>query len=243
MDEQDLNTAALVHYSFLPEDYSSDRFDIAIKARPRNKIGGDYCSILTLGEKRLILCMCDAVGHDIASAFYAARVNTFVLSHCPHHIDPCDLLQTLNEFLCRRLSNSGIFTTFCAIFLNTETLEMEMTGAAHPPVLYYDHRRRTTEMLSSETTFLGLQHPLYPACSLHKRTLHSGDKVVLYTDGLIDDGWGESMSNGIDNLGKFIAINSHLSSVALNDALIEEAIKRNHAEPKDDMLVMTILVR
>lgn len=80
MHEADIERAAQVHYSSLPENYSDKYLDIAVYSQPLNKIGGDFCSILPVDEKRIILCMCDTVGHGIPSALYATRVNTYVMN-------------------------------------------------------------------------------------------------------------------------------------------------------------------
>ena len=53
-------------------------------------------------------CICDAVGHGIASALYAARINTFVLTRVLQGHEPCELISSLNDFLCSRLSESGM---------------------------------------------------------------------------------------------------------------------------------------
>lgn len=243
MQNLEMDIAAKVHYSFLPAGYENDFLDVAVQARPHNRIGGDYCSILPLDEKNLIVCMCDAVGHGIASALYAARVNSFVLTHFLRHGDPCNLIYALNEFLCRHLSDTGIYTTFCSIFINYETREMEIAGAAHPPVLYYNKEVGDSEMLSSETTLLGLHHPLPLACSSNRRTLHSGDKVVLYTDGLIETGWEKRMSSGIEHLKEFTRSNYHLSSTKFNDVLLAETIKRSDGQLNDDILVLTVTIK
>jgi serine phosphatase RsbU (regulator of sigma subunit) len=75
LPETELEKAAAVHYSFLPESFSNDFLDIAVYSRPFSKIGGDYYSIFPIDARRLILCMCDATGHDVASALFAARIN------------------------------------------------------------------------------------------------------------------------------------------------------------------------
>lgn len=238
-----MDIAVKVHYSFLPEGYENDFLDVAVRARPHNRIGGDYCSILPLDDKNLIVCMCDAVGHGIASALYAARINSFVLTHFLRHGDPCNLIYALNEFLCQHLSDTGIYTTFCSIFINYKTGEMEIAGAAHPPVLYYNKELGDTEMFSSETTLLGINHPLPLACSSKRRTLHSGDKVILYTDGLIEVNRAEGVLSGVNRLKEFIGRNHHLSSAKFNDALLSEIIRGKDDKFGDDVLVLTITVK
>ena len=94
--EEELDLAAKVHYSFLPRKHSDSYVEIAVTVKPHGKIGGDYCSILPVDEKNLFACMCDAVGHGLPSALFAARINTFVLTHALKKQNPCDLTYLLN---------------------------------------------------------------------------------------------------------------------------------------------------
>ena len=74
--ESELELARRVHYAFLPESYQDENLDVAVIAEPLLDLGGDYCGIVQLPEGRVALTMCDATGHDIASALFASRINT-----------------------------------------------------------------------------------------------------------------------------------------------------------------------
>ena len=93
--QDDLKLAARVHYSFLPEHYEDDWLDVTTRLTPKSVLGGDYCSVIPLGGQRFAACICDAVGHGVASALYAARINTFVLSNILQGHDPCELISAL----------------------------------------------------------------------------------------------------------------------------------------------------
>ncbi len=130
MDE--LHLAAKVHYSFLPKDYEDQRICIAATLRPLHPIGGDYCSILPLSDDHILVCMCDALGHGTPAALFAARVNTYVLTHAKPDLKPCQLLSGLNSYLCKRLSGVGMYTTFYVILIDLKKRTMALAGAAHP---------------------------------------------------------------------------------------------------------------
>lgn len=239
----DIELAAKVHYSCFPRGYSNDLLDIAVKTRPFGKVGGDYCTILPIDENRLVVCMCDAVGHGIASALFAARVNTFVLTYAMKRTDPCMLISALNDFLCQRLSGTGIFTTFSTISFDLDSMEMAFVGAAHPPALYYSAGTGEVEFLPSQTTFLGIMDNLPEVCSPHRRNLGSGDRIILYTDGVIEarDAGGEFF--GTEVLGEFARSNPGLTPAAMNDALLEKVLAHCNGRPTDDILLMSIAIK
>jgi sigma-B regulation protein RsbU (phosphoserine phosphatase) len=243
MHEADIERAAQVHYSFLPENYSDKYLDIAVYSQPLNKIGGDFCSILPVDEKRIILCMCDTVGHGIPSALYAARVNTYVLTHGKRYESPCDLINALNEFLCQRLSSTGMYTTFCSIFIDVEKKEIALSGAAHPPVLYFSLEKREHELLPSETTFLGFEDPLPIRCAVHRRTLQTRNKLLLFTDGLTELKNLKGELSSTNWLTEFTKTHHTLNSAEFNKALFGIVKNNNDLKINDDILLMTVTVK
>jgi sigma-B regulation protein RsbU (phosphoserine phosphatase) len=236
----DIALAAKVHYSFLPRTYSDTAVDIAVKVRPLGLLGGDYCGIFPFGDN-LIVCMCDVVGHGLASAMLAARVNGFVLSHTERNA-PCRLVESLNAFLCRHLSGTGLYTTFFTVFFDYRRGEMLYAGAGHPPALHYTNRRGTGEFLPSSTTILGIEHPLPTPCSVGRRPLESGDKVLLYTDGLMESRTPGGGLFGQHGMETFVEAQHGLDSAAFNEQLFDAA-NCYDCQIRDDILIMTVSVK
>ena len=137
----ELERAARVHYSFLPDHYEDDWLEVTTVLTPKGVLGGDYCSVIPLDGQRFAACICDAAGHGLASALYAARINTFVLTNILQGHDPCELISALNEFLCRRLTESGMYASFFAVILDTGSMEMQFSGAGHPAALHVSASR------------------------------------------------------------------------------------------------------
>ncbi len=241
MDEIEL--AAAVHYSFLPGQYANEQLEIDVKIRPYNVIGGDYCSIYPVNDDKLILCMCDAVGHGVASALFASRINTFVLSNVHKVINPCCLVESLNQFLCRHLSVTGMYSTFYTIFIDLSEMAFSFAGAAHPPALYYDSGSGEIELLESQATLLGLDAALPVNKVVKTLRLASGDKLIIYTDGLIEARDKQARQFGLRGLSEFVQRHHLLDSEAFNIRLIGdlETFSENHFH--DDVLLMTLTVK
>ncbi len=243
MNQQDLDLAARVHYSFLPDYYENEFVEIAVQAQPLGKLGGDYCSILPLSYKRLVVGMCDVTGHGVASALFAARINTFVITQALHYQTPCQFINLLNEYLCKRLAGSFILATFCSIIFDFDNLTMNFASAAHPPVIHFNKQNRQLNLLQSETTLLGIQHPLLVACRTEQIPLHSGDKIIMYTDGLTDIKNEANEAFGLKGVKLFTENNETLDSKAFNHRLMETALNFSHGKIMDDMLLMAITIK
>ncbi|MEE9542994.1 MAG: PP2C family protein-serine/threonine phosphatase [Thermodesulfobacteriota bacterium] len=243
MNERDLELAAKLHYSFLEESYSSDFVEVSVKGRPFDSVGGDYSSILPLSKDRLMVCMCDTVGHGITSALLAARVNTFVLTHMRQNRDPCGLIDSLNSYLFERLAGTGIYTTFAVAIFDFTSMTMNYVGAAHPPLLHFKAASSKVELIKSDAIFLGVSDPLKSGCPGKINSIASGDRVILYTDGVIEIKNSEGRWFGTGSLEGFVKDNRERSVDEFNLALLEHISRFASGHFIDDMLVMSIDVK
>src|SRR6056297_3343797 len=240
---EDLDLAAQVHYSFLPEDYEDDRISIAVSLRPLFPIGGDYCSVLLLDDRRLLVCMCDAVGHGTAAALFASRINTYVLTHAHLHPSVCNLTEGLNAYLCQRLGETGIYTSFYAPLLDLEAGCMSFIGAAHPPLLQYDKEQGICRQWPSAATFLGIMDPMPLDCCDNTIFLRPGDRFLLYTDGLIEVEGAEQELFGTERLASVLTDHHHLSGQKLNGAVIDQTADFAADGFNDDVLLLSMTLK
>lgn len=240
---EDLKLAAKVHYGFLPDDFDDDRLNIAVSLCPLHVLGGDYCSILPLGENRILVCICDAVGHGVSAALFAARVNTYVSTHARPDLIPCDLVADLNAYLCKRLAGTGMYTTFFALLLDFESGTMSLTGAAHPPVLQLQKGQKQCREWESIITYLGIDDPMPLFCGSERLRLNAGDRFLIYSDGLLEVEDAEAQAFGIERLTQSFITHRNLSGQALNRAILAEAESYGGGSFQDDVLLMSITLK
>lgn len=243
MTEADLKIAAKVHYSFLPQGCSNRFVDLDVKAKPLGIVGGDYCSILPINHRMILVNMCDVTNHNVASALYAARLNTFVLTHAQSHPDPCSLIIQLNEFLVKRLSNSRMYASFCSVLLDFEKMEMTSASAGHPPILHFRKNEQSVDTLITKAPFLGYQHPLPVSCRLRGNPLHAGDRIVLYTDGLSEMKNADGEEFGTEGIEASMKAWATMDSASFNKRLIRHALEFGNDRIQDDILLMTVTIK
>lgn len=239
----ELKLAARVHYSFLPDNYEDDQLSVSTRLAPKSVLGGDYCSFIPLGGQQYVACICDAVGHGVASALYAARINTFVLTNVLQGHDPCQLVSSLNEFLCRRLVESGMYASFFVVFLDKVAGKMQYAGAGHPAALHLSARDGGVHWLESETTLLGFEHPLSVECPLQSFPVRPGDRILLYTDGLTETRNSDGEEFGTRGLMRYVRANAYLGSSDFVKGLCTAVHEYSDGEIKDDILCLGIHVK
>lgn len=241
--EQEIQFAAKLHYSFLPQDLNNDFLDISTINLPYRQIGGDYFSIIQLDDNNTVVSLCDVTGHSVTSALLAARISTYVSTHIEKDIEPCELIKGLNEYLCKRISNTGTFTCFGCLHISHEFNEIIFGGAALPPLLYFNSAKKQVELISSETIFLGAVHPLPVKCDTHTRKIASGDKIIICTDGIIESENQNKELWGIEPLIDIINKNHQLTSFQLNDSIMFSLNKHSNNTLNDDLTLISISIK
>lgn len=238
-----LQLAAKVHYAFFPDGYEDDRLNIAASLLPLHTLGGDYCSILPLDKNRILVCCCDAVGHDAAAALFAARINTYVLTHARPDLIPCELVTGLNAYLCKRLADTGMYATFFALLFDFDSGTISLAGAAHPPVLQLEKEQYKCKQWPSMTTLLGIEDPMPLRCGSERLRLNSGDRFLLYSDGLIEVEDAKARAFGTEGLTSALLAQRTLSGQALNKAILGQAEAYANNGFEDDVLLMSITLK
>ena len=202
-------TGARTHDSVPPEPYVTDEVTVSVKARPLERVGGDHCRGSQIGDHRLTLCMCDAVGHGIASTLLNdADIETFVPRHVQCSDHPCTPLQSLNEFLLRRLPSAQ--SCWRPDPLPSET---------HPP---------------------GLSRPPLLARALHRRSIRSGGRTAIHSDGMVDRRGEAKPPSALDTGAQLVHGHRTLSANALNATLIDETDRLSIGQRPNDRLPVTL---
>ena len=190
--QQDLDAAAEIQQSLLPRRVSANRsFRFAWEFRPCETIGGDIFNVFPLGPEHVGLYMLDVSGHGVASSLVALSVYNFMHYQRSTLIDraaggiavapPKDVLTRLDwEFPYIKFSR---FFTIASMVLNVRTGLLTYANAGHPaPVLLPPDGRLHT--LDERGTIIGLEG--FAPFEETTHTLAPGEKVLLYSDGLVD---------------------------------------------------------
>ncbi len=169
----------------LPEHFRDERVEIAVRYDEYETLGGDYCSVLKTEDNKLFLCICDVTGHGLAAALLAARINSFVRQEIIVAGHPCEVVDTLNRFVAQYFAGLGIYATFFCVEINLRWGGLTHAGAGHPPALL-SHKGGAIERLGSLSPPIGISPEMGQQCQLQKTRVASGDRLFLFTDGLIE---------------------------------------------------------
>ncbi|MHB8881960.1 MAG: SpoIIE family protein phosphatase [Thermodesulfovibrionales bacterium] len=203
--KQELEIAAVLQKSFLPESPYFTRGQVSLSAVNISaaKVGGDlYDFIEPVGGKVGVL-IGDVSGKGVSAALYMAKIVSDFRYAARLQISPSPVLHELNSQLSR--SPRGMFLTAVYMIIDTETGHAEASSAGHPPFLWIGGGKVRTVTLPSGPP-LGIIPSEYPSSSLQ---LDTGDRLLLFTDGLFDAKNSRGSRIGMDEIVRFTEKNQH----------------------------------
>lgn len=184
--QNDLNISREIQQAILPKKFppNADKpgFDIYASMVAANDVGGDFYDFFLIDNHRLGFVIGDVSGKGISAAIFMAVSRTLIratglkgepVSECMHYV---------NNLLCKESVSSMFVTVFYGI-LNTETGEVEYVNAGHnPPYILSSNGIEKVEMTD------GIALGVVDDFSFKSKTiqLKKGDKLLLYTDGVIE---------------------------------------------------------
>jgi phosphoserine phosphatase RsbU/P len=202
-------------------------------------IGGDFYEFLPVDERHGGFLMADVSGHGVPAALIASMLKVAMQSvvGCSHQ--PAEVLRVLNRTLSSQLR--GQFITAAYLWLDMEARVAMYSSAGHQPLLRY--RRGAIEPIESNGLLFGVMQDVdYPVYAM---TLESGDRFLLYTDGLVEPENAAGESFGDARLPRILLDSVTKSPAELLTQLLAEV--RRWPPPsialQDDVTLMAIDVR
>jgi sigma-B regulation protein RsbU (phosphoserine phosphatase) len=163
--------------------------DLAVKYIPSFHLSGDLLSVRKTWDGGAAILVADVMGHGVRAAMVTSMIQTAVQQLEDSFSRPAEFMARLNNLIKQTVGSSGelIFATavYCHFDLKEKTMAYVQAGARHGAFLPAG-KEQHIEFFRTEAIrpALGLfDDTEYEAVSV---SLASGDRVVLYTDGLFE---------------------------------------------------------
>jgi serine phosphatase RsbU (regulator of sigma subunit)/anti-anti-sigma regulatory factor len=185
---RDLERAEVIQRALLPAHPPPlENHSLATIYRPGEHVGGDLYNVATLGERHLAFYVADATGHGVSSAMLSVLFHRRLKLMAPDGVPlpPAAVLELVNRALCESAVAPGLFLTAAYCLLDLESGDLAVASAGHPPVLL---QRASGERRRIERTGPALGLVREAVYTEVREQLRPGDRVLLFTDGLVRDG-------------------------------------------------------
>ncbi len=203
-----------------------------------SEVGGDYYKV---GGHHSILLIGDVSGHGVAAGTMvgAAKAGVYPLIH-EGVTSPSEILNSLNETM-RVTAQQSLLMTMACLSLDARNGKLVFANAGH--VLPYLLRENSNhwEMIEASGLPLGKSvnsDYLETAIDL---TLNVGDRLFLYTDGLVEEESPTGEAFGYDRLEHLLNSNRDADAETLRN-LIMEALRQHCRSTAytDDVTILVI---
>ncbi len=187
--DRDLESAAAIQKSLLPD--RSPRIanvQVAWKFEPCEQIGGDIFNVHNMDDRNVGLYMLDVCGHGVPAALISVAVSQFLNGADGLLGNNCELVSP--DIVLNRLDHAFPFERFDSFFsIICMTLDVDQglltySSAGHPPPVLV-RSNGSTETLNHRGPSIGIG--CEDTISQQSIKLQTGDKILLYTDGLIEN--------------------------------------------------------
>ena len=256
----DLNTAKRVQEALLAIDPpKSDKIQISKRCLPASTLGGDFYTFVNKAvdrisrssaqkgiiqlidkpEKMLGITIGDVAGHGVSSALVMALTSGLLNRIGFNNRSPAIILQRANSDIRRFISQSHIthVTAFYSI-INLDTMSLSYSSAGHPPAILM-RNDGSHELLATDGVFLGM----YPDEHFHEENiqLESGNRIVLFTDGIIEAMNEKREAYGIDRLIELTQKNMKLNTDSYSELVFNTLKKYQNGEIQRDDQTLVVM--
>jgi sigma-B regulation protein RsbU (phosphoserine phosphatase) len=180
--QSELKEARDIQRRWMPERAMHfEGFDVSCDWRSAGMIGGDYLAAFPLGNDRAGLCVADVAGKGLPAALMMSNMQAALKSAASDKLPPNVLCDQLNKLLCGSIPINRFVTCFYGL-LDTRSRVLRFTNAGHNSPLLV--RGAKVMSLGTGGKVLGA----FADCTYSEGQipLCSGDRLVLFTDGLTE---------------------------------------------------------
>lgn len=238
--QEEVSHAAILQQALLPPPaFKLPGIQGLARLTTSTEVGGDYYDYYDVGGHHSVFLVGDVSGHGVASGTLvsAAKMAVHQLNNLKE-TDPAAILEHINESLLTA-SHESMFMTMICFSLDSRSGVARVANAGHvfPYIWIADEGEWC--MIESEGVPLGkVINPGYEAITFD---LELGDKLFLYTDGIIEEASPQGEQFGFERLEELLYNTAALPIEAAHVALFSE-LEAHCEKPifSDDVTLMLV---
>jgi|GEM_PF-1940258 len=234
--ESELEIARLIQDKLLPSEIPAvSGYKAYGTFIPFNKVGGDFYDY-KVKDNLIYLFIADSSGHGLASS-YLSLIARISLDSIENYTSADKVLYFINDYICRSTVNNNFVTSFSGV-IDIKSNVLKYCSASHEPLILY--RRKTDDIIPLNTK--GNRLGWFPDIKLEEKEiqLESGDRLVLYTDGIIETQGNSDELYGPDRFYDFIREKKELSPKQFSDELMNTLREYSGIESFEDDVTLLV---
>ena len=230
--QQELELARRIQLSILPTSFpASKAFTVAAKYVPMSTVAGDLYDFLLADDNQAGLLIADVSGHGVPAALIASMVKMAATSQRTQAAHPAQLLTGMNSALCG--NTQGQYVTAAYVYLDAQARELRYSAAGHPAMMML-RGGNVIEIIENGMLLAAVEDATYSDKTL---ALEPGDRLLLYTDGLIEARSAEGKLFGEDSLMAALRNSAKFTAIEAVDHMVS-AVQKWGGSQDDDLTIL-----
>jgi serine phosphatase RsbU (regulator of sigma subunit)/PAS domain-containing protein len=148
------------------------------------QVGGDWYDAFELQTGRIALVVGDVAGHGVQAAAIMAQMRNTLRAHLFSSFGLGDSLSRLSSLIAAQERDA--FATIICVELDPATGELTWASAGHPAPILVAADGTSTHLRGHPAAPIGWMQTASPHPAEHKLVLKAGERLLLFTDGLIE---------------------------------------------------------
>jgi sigma-B regulation protein RsbU (phosphoserine phosphatase) len=237
--EHEITEARAIQEGFLPKEIPQlAGYEIAAAWQSARVVGGDYFDVLPFDGETCGLCIADVAGKGLPAALLMSNLQAAVRGLASPSLPPEELCSRLNALLCRNMASDRFVSLFYAQ-LDGPSRQLRYVSAGHNPPFVL-HRDGSHERLREGGLVLGVfANQTFKSGMME---LRSGDRMVLYTDGVTEACNADDEEFGEDRLLQVLQQNPARSAVEIQKEILQAAAAFSRGTWQDDATLLVVAV-
>ena len=241
--EHELLAARAVQQALYPKsDPRLKGFEICGVTHPASLTSGDYYDYIPTPDGGLVIVVGDVSGHGLGPALEMVETRASFRTILHYETDIGEALRRLNQVLAHDLPE-GMFVTLFAVRLDSERRSMVYTSAGHQANILF--QSNDISRLDSTGTVLGIFEET-PFPTSVEIPLHSGDLIVLATDGIMEQSSspneeGDTELYGWDRTMSYVRQHRHRPADEILERLCQDVRRFAKGAPQNDDVTAVVI--
>lgn len=238
--EGELRIAERIQTAILPSVVQVPWLSVAAKMVPAIEVGGDYYDFHAT-DAACWVGIGDVTGHGLRAGLVMLMIQSMVsslLEQCPS-ADPASVVNRLNAALYRNvrerlaLDDHATFSLF-----HVEASGRVTWAGAHEDVIV-QRANGSCEVYTPAGTWIAARADISSVTRNQELTLRPGDRIILYTDGLIEAMDANKLLFGLERVISLIESHARADESSLVNSLVQAA-QRFSVVQQDDITVVIL---
>jgi phosphoserine phosphatase RsbU/P len=195
-------------------------------------VAGDFYEFIYTGNGTAGLLVADVSGHGVPAALIASMMKVAITSQRHYATNPERLLAGVNEALCGNTQNQ--FVTAAYLHLDASCGKFCYAAAGHPPMLLL----RDAQVFRIEENGLVLALLSSAVYTSTKQPLLRGDRLLLYTDGIIEAANAGGEEFGYERVGSLLQASAKMAAEEAADLIVNTVSGWSSSQSDDLTLIV-----